>query len=421
MSRGRVLVAMSGGVDSSVAAWLLLEQGYECVGATMRLATNEDDRPGERTCCSVDDVADAREACWRLGIRHYVFDYTREFARDVIDPFVFGYEAGETPNPCVACNRRLKFGALLDRARELGCDYLATGHYARVEARGGGVGAPIPAGSRSSASPAGLTAGAVPAQDGRPGLRLLKGVDAAKDQSYFLFGLTQQRLAHVLFPLGGLVKATQVRRLAEEAGLSVAHKRDSEGICFVPGGDHQRFIEERTGRRAPDGDILDTEGRVLGRHHGALRYTLGQRKGLGVASDRPLYVCRIDVAANTVTLGDNADLMARGVVARDWNWVAGRPPEDGGTLAAGTTGAHAADASDAHGSVPAAPGSFRASAKVRYHQPDQPCRVTPLPDGRVRVTFDEPQRAATPGQAVVVYRGDELVGGGIISRVERGA
>lgn len=418
MSRGRVLVAMSGGVDSSVAAWLLLEQGYECVGATMRLATNEDDRPGERTCCSVDDVADAREACWRLGIRHYVFDYTREFARDVIDPFVFGYEAGETPNPCVACNRHLKFGALLDRARELGCDYLATGHYARVEARGDGIGTQATVGS--TAGDASTSASAATAPGGRPGLRLLKGVDATKDQSYFLFGLTQQRLAHVLFPLGGLVKAAQVRRLAEEAGLSVAHKRDSEGICFVPGGDHQRFIEERTGRRTPDGDILDTEGRVLGRHHGALRYTLGQRKGLGVVSDRPLYVCHIDVAANTVTLGDNADLMARSLVARDWNWVAGRPPEDDGTLAAGATDARAADADDAHGGAPAT-GSFRASAKVRYHQPDQPCRVTPLPDGRVRVTFDEPQRAATPGQAVVVYQGAELVGGGIISQVERGA
>lgn len=413
MSRGRVLVAMSGGVDSSVAAWLLMQQGYECVGATMRLAANEDDRPGERTCCSVDDVADAREACWTLGIRHHVFDYTRQFARDVIQPFIADYEAGRTPNPCVACNRYLKFGALLDRARELGCDYLATGHYARVE-RMGGTDAPAAHG---------------------PAYRLLKGVDAAKDQSYFLYGLTQERLAHVLFPLGGLIKSTQVRSIAEEAGLTVAHKKDSEGICFVPQGDHLRFIEEQTGRIAPDGDILDTEGNVLGRHHGALRYTLGQRKGLGVASDRPLYVCRVDTQANTVTLGDNADLMSTELRAVNWNWIAGAAPiEHPGTGTA--AGAGAAAGADMHAGASAAAGAstnpdagatanasasadataagFRASAKVRYHQPDQPCQVIPQADGSVRIIFDAPQRAVTPGQAVVVYRGDELLGGGTI-------
>ena len=356
--RGRVLVAMSGGVDSSVVAHLLVDAGYECVGATMRLATNEDDRPGERTCCSTDDVADARSTCWDAGIRHHTFDYTREFAHDVIDPFVAAYEAGLTPNPCVGCNRHLKFGALLDRALELGCDYLATGHYARV--------------THDDA-----------------GWHLLKGVDPAKDQSYFLFGLTQEKLPHVLFPLGEMRKDPEVRELAERMGVAAAHKKDSEGICFVPDGDHLRFIEERTGRTAPEGDVLDTEGNVIGRHQGALRYTLGQRKGLGVACARPVYVCAIDTAANTVTLGDEDRLMASTLVATDWNWVSGAAPA----------------------------GPVRGGAKVRYHQPDQACRATQLPDGRVRVEFDTPQRAITPGQAVVLYQGDELLGGGTIEHV----
>lgn len=356
MSKDRVLVAMSGGVDSSVAAYLLQQEGFECLGATMRLASNEDDHPGEKTCCSVDDIADAKDACWALGIRHHVFDYTAQFDHDVIQPFVAAYQEGRTPNPCINCNRYLKFGALLDRARELGCDYLATGHYAQVK------------------------------QDEHGCYHLYKGLDETKDQSYFLFGLTQERLAHVIFPLGGYIKATQVRQLAERAELEVASKKDSEGICFVPEGDHAAFIEEYTGEPLEPGEVITTEGKVLGTHTGTARYTLGQRKGLGIAADRPLFVCDINTSNNTITLGDPPDLMKSELIAGEANWIAGAAPT----------------------------GPFRACAKVRYHQRNQACTVEALGEGRFKVVFDEPQRAPVPGQAVVIYQGGEVLGGGII-------
>lgn len=366
--RGRVLVAMSGGVDSSVAVHLLQEAGWRCVGATMRLF--DDGTPGlggGRPCGNARDIADARAVAERLGIEHHVLDFRGDFERDVIEDFVSAYERGATPNPCAVCNRRIKFGALLRAARGLGCDRLATGHYARVRRRAGESG---------------------------PVFELAAAADATKDQSYFLYGLTQEVLAHVLFPLGDLTKEGDVRRIASGLGLEVAGKRDSQGICFVPGNDFASFIERRRGEALPAGDILDTAGRVLGRHRGALRYTIGQRKGLGVAAARPLYVCATDTRANTVTLGGEEDLMAGALEAVDWVWSA---PADAmeGLLAAGPV---------------------RVAAKIRYHQPDQAARISRADAETMRVDFDEPQRAIAPGQAVVAYRDGVVLGGGTVAR-----
>lgn len=352
----KVMIGMSGGVDSSVAALLLKDAGYDCLGVTLRLYTNEEaGLPQGHTCCSLDDVEDARSAALRLGMQHVVLNMTEQFEDKVIRHFVETYEAGGTPNPCIECNRHLKFSQMLRRARELGCSHIATGHYARVERR----------------------------EDGR--FLLKKGRDASKDQSYVLYMLTQEQLRHTLLPLGELSKP-QVRAIAAERGLLNARKHDSQDICFVPDGDHEAFIRRYTGRDYPAGDIVDEEGRVLGRHRGMIAYTIGQRRGLGVSGGRPLYVLQKRTADNTLVLGDDAALYSGVLRARSVNLID-------------------RDAID---------GPLRCAAKIRYSHHESPCTVTQTGEDEITVVFDEPQRAVTSGQAVVLYDGDTVVGGGTI-------
>ena len=351
----KVLIAMSGGVDSSVAAFLMKEQGCQCIGATMKLFHNEDiGVKRTKTCCSLEDVEDARSVAFHLGIPYYVFNFSDDFKGQVIDRFTAAYERGATPNPCIDCNRYLKFERLYERARILGCDAIVTGHYARIEQ-----------------------------ENGR--WLLKKSLDESKDQSYVLYSLTQEQLAHTRLPLGAMHKS-ETRRIAEEQGFYNADKPDSQDICFVPDGDYAGFIARFTGHDCPAGDFVDEEGHVLGRHKGIVHYTVGQRKGLGIAADAPLYVKQIDAASNRVVLSGNDALFSRELTASDFNWIAYDVP----------------------------PRELRASARVRYHQREQAATVTVLGDGRVHLVFDEPQRAITPGQAVVLYDGDTVLGGGTI-------
>ena len=349
----KALIGMSGGVDSSVAAFLMLQQGFDCTGVTMRLWDGMEE---ESTCCSLDDVEDARAVAHRLGIPHYVFNFKQDFEEKVIRDFIQSYEQGLTPNPCIQCNKHLKFHRLLRRAKELGCDYVVSGHYAQIR------------------------------QDETSGRCLLyKAADPLKDQTYFLACLDQEQLSHIQFPLGGLTKG-EVRRIAEENGFITARKRDSQDICFVPDGDYVTFMERWTGKTYPAGDYLDLNGKVIGQHKGAVCYTIGQRKGLGIALGAPAYVCKKDMAANTVTLGPNEALFSTGLLADNWNWIP----------------------------FPALTEPMRVTAKTRHSQKEHAATFYPCEDGTAKVFFDAPQRAITPGQAVVLYDGDLVIGGGTI-------
>jgi len=358
VKKGRILAAMSGGVDSSVAALLLQRDGWDVVGVSMDLYDySKVTRDREGTCCSLDDLYDARRVCDLLGIPYYVLNLRDEFRREVVDPFVQEYSAGRTPNPCILCNEHLKFRALLRKADELGAEGVATGHYAVIRREA----------------------------DGR--CRLFAAPDASKDQSYFLFSLDGERLRRILFPVGEMAKEA-VRSIASGAGLPVYEKKESQDICFVTDDSYSRFLEAK-GIREERGRFVDRDGNFLGNHKGVLHYTVGQRKGLGIAAREPMYVVAIDAERNEVVLGPEDDTYSPGATVGSPSFVAGAPPA----------------------------AEFRATAKIRYRHAGAPCRVQ-ASEGRIQVRFDQPQRSVTPGQALVLYDGNEVLGGGWIEWAE---
>lgn len=350
----KVIIAMSGGVDSSVAAFLMKEKGFDCIGATMKLYDNDEiGISREKTCCSLDDIEDARSVARRLSMPYYVFNFKEEFEEKVIRKFISTYENGGTPNPCIDCNRYLKFEKLFQRMNELEYNYVVTGHYAKIEENDGWF-------------------------------YLKKAVDDTKDQSYVLYSLTQYQLSHILFPLGEYTK-NEIRDIAEKQGFLNARKKDSQDICFVPDGNYTDFIERYTGKKYPPGDFVDINGKLIGKHQGIIRYTNGQRKGLGVAFGQPMYVAGKNIEKNTVTLCTNEELFSKELKAVDFNWIIPNPQNE-----------------------------IKCSARVRYNMREKPATAYINDDNSVIVVFDEPQRAITRGQAVVLYDGDIVLGGGTI-------
>ena len=350
MGKGRVVIAMSGGVDSSVAAAILKEQGYQVIGVTMQIWP-QDKQDSSGGCCGVGAIEDAKRVAYKLGIPHYVMNFRDIFAQTVIADFCREYSLGRTPNPCIRCNQHVKFDVLLSRAMELDAGFIATGHYGRVE--------------HSS-----------------DGYRLLKGVDPTKDQSYFLYTLGQKELKHLLLPIGSFHK-TEVRKIAAELSLPTATSPDSQDICFIPGGDYRSFVAEYI--TTPPGDIVDTRGNILGRHHGLARYTVGQRQGLGLASDRRLYVIRLDASSNRLVVGTEDQMLSDKLIASQLSWVSGKAPGE-------LTGI---------------------TAKIRSGSPEVAVELS-SGNGIAEVSFLKPQRAIAPGQAAVFYQGEAVLGGGII-------
>jgi tRNA-specific 2-thiouridylase len=404
-NRQRVLLGMSGGVDSSVAGYLLREQGYDVVGVTMKVWPQDCISRAEDKCCGPQAVADARGVAHALGIPHYVVDEADQFERLVIDYFASEYQAGRTPNPCVMCNEKLKFGNLWSKARALGCEYIATGHYAIVEhvdatpssRRGEGAAAPDTHGD-SAYETAGVTA---------PGYSyavLRKGVDPRKDQSYFLFSLRQPQLRRALTPLGTMTKP-QIREIAHSLGLKVADKVDSQEICFVPGNDYKAFLRSHLGEdEFHRGEIYDVDGNLVGEHDGIELFTIGQRKGLPGGSPRPRYVVDLDPTTNRVIVGDGDDLICEEFEIDRVNWHAVAGIDDPGL--AQSTGV----------TDPGYNYEFEATVKIRYNHPGTIATVTPMENNRAHVRLHDAQRAVTPGQAAVFYDGDVVLGGGWICR-----